>query len=59
MEGGKKGLFVNSRNICAAKNRANADMVAQSERKSSETTPHSEVSQAGQQEWAQSVGPPG
>jgi hypothetical protein len=35
MEGGKKGLFVNSRNICAAKNRANADMVAQSERKSS------------------------
>jgi hypothetical protein len=39
MEGGKKGLFVNSRNICAGKNRANADLVAQSERKSSLSPP--------------------
>jgi hypothetical protein len=29
MQGGKKGLIVNSRNLCAGKNRANAELVGQ------------------------------
>ena len=33
MQGGRKGLFVNSRNLCAAKNRAQVDLTAQSTKK--------------------------
>jgi hypothetical protein len=33
MQGGKKGLVINSRNLCAAKNRANAQMVGQNGRR--------------------------
>ncbi len=33
MQGGKKGLIVNSRNLCGAKSRANADFVGQNGRR--------------------------
>jgi hypothetical protein len=33
MQGGRKGLFVNSRNLCASKNRAELDLTAQSTKK--------------------------
>jgi hypothetical protein len=29
MQGGRKGLIVNSRNLCAAKNRANVELTGQ------------------------------
>jgi hypothetical protein len=39
MQGGRKGLFVNSRNLCASKNRAQLDFTAQSTKKLTRNPP--------------------
>ena len=39
MQGGHKGLFVNSRDLCAAENRAEANFTAQSKKKLKQTPP--------------------